>query len=64
MMKKRRVRPDVFKQPYLDEVKGINEDFERLILKISRRGLTDTGFLLGVAYKSFTNDIEDEVCRR
>ncbi len=51
----------IFQDDYLIKVKEINDYFEKLSEELKAKGYTDTYYLLGVTYKSFSNEIFNEI---
>lgn len=61
MTKNDKIIDYVFQDEYLIKVKEINDYFEKLSDELKSKGYADTYYLLGVTYKSFSNEIFNEI---
>lgn len=51
----------IFQDEYLVKVREINDCFEKLSAELKIKGYIDTHYLLGITYKSFSNEIFNEI---
>lgn len=51
----------IFQDEYLIKIKEMNDYFEKLSEELKTKGYINTYYLLGVTYKSFSNEIFNEI---